>query len=66
VSTGRYCVTPGTTPAWVVPQLNGSDGVVANVTGGGEGCNSGFGNVWLIDTKTGTLVDDIFIVFVAP
>jgi hypothetical protein len=66
LATGHYCVTPGTTPAWIVPNLNGSDGVVANITGGATGCNTGFGNVWVIDTATKALVDDTLVIFVAP
>jgi hypothetical protein len=60
---GRYCVSQ---PAfWATPEYNtGGDPVVASSLGGSTACPSG--QLFLQDTKTGSLVDDTFLIFLAP
>lgn len=64
ISTGVYCVTPGTAAFWAIPQGTGADPIVADNAGGS--CQGSESTVFLFDTKTGAPTDDEFTVFLAP
>jgi hypothetical protein len=61
--TGVYCITPGAAAFLAIPQISGSDPIVANNAGGS--CQGSESTLFLFDTKTGAAVDDEFTVFLA-
>ena len=65
LATGVYCVKPGTAPFWITASYTGADPVAAEAAGGSVGCNGPYSHVYIYDTKTGSAVDDGFVIFIA-
>jgi hypothetical protein len=65
LTTGVYCVKPGTAPLWISASYTGGDPVTAEAAGGSPGCNGPYSHVYIYDTKSAAAVDDRFVIFLA-